>query len=407
MSDQVDAGALGELTVLRILEEFDGPKIIGVRSNTGQVYLGYWIDRIGGTEEWLFVPMSATRYAATIDGAIDLRSAILKSESGSVARVRFGPATAPDVTWQLTSSMAEVALLPETGEGLTASRFTEDDAALVPSDDFLSQPQERATVAELVHTVRAEALESNRERLVVRLAGSTHEVAARALSQILVNLQLTVEGLAGGRAGLNVVATSAASFDLELASAEAVTGLLGNTKAGDGLEALFDLMQARANEADLRGMLSHLPRRTAGRYLRLVKALKESRSDAAFVWGSPGASHRPVRVEALSMTVQGGLAELLAEYDKRDREPYTTEGFLQGLHLRHGTFELLTNDGPIAGKIGPTALEQAQTASMNRRYRATIQETAQISGLGREKVLRTLLGLDRIEEPEGNPSGEK
>lgn len=389
---------LGDLTLEEVFDAFDGPRLFLCRNQLDQRYVGIYLGEDDQQRErWLYLPVSAARLGELRVGATDLRDAFQTSETHYVHETRVG-LTGQDVSFEsrLSSDLTEDEL-PAAGEHLVLPDAATD--AAIPADWFLKNPKERLAVAQMVQTALEDSREHKRERVSVRISRHSHEVPARFLSALLHDIQTTVDGLSRGGTGssdLSVLATVAASFDLELASEEHVRGLLKQTKAGRGLAALFSLMRLGADKEQLHGRLAELPKRTANRYKRMILTLQQAHADATFVWASPSQSAAPVQVAALSMDTQGTLAGFLEEYESKEGAPYAVVGRLQALHLRRRTFELLTDTGTISGPISPEAFAVAKTATMNRTYKAFIQDVIEINQVtGEEKTTRRMVSLEK------------
>ncbi|MCE7982969.1 MAG: hypothetical protein DYG89_17430 [Caldilinea sp. CFX5] len=78
---------LGTLTIVEIYEFYNMPVLFACRNRTGQFFLAEWIDETTDENIWLYVPVSAERFAAVRQGKIDLHSAFVHPEDIFVFKV--------------------------------------------------------------------------------------------------------------------------------------------------------------------------------------------------------------------------------------------------------------------------------------------------------------------------------
>ena len=78
---------LGTLTMLEIYEFYNMPVLFACQNRTGQLFLAVWIDETADENSWLYVPLSAERFAALRQGKIDLHNAFVSPEDIFVFKV--------------------------------------------------------------------------------------------------------------------------------------------------------------------------------------------------------------------------------------------------------------------------------------------------------------------------------
>lgn len=75
---------LGRLTVVKVYQYFDGPKLFSCSSATGQHYLAFWLGDETGADRWLYVPISPSRIAELEAGRQTLHESCSNPEDGFV-----------------------------------------------------------------------------------------------------------------------------------------------------------------------------------------------------------------------------------------------------------------------------------------------------------------------------------
>ncbi len=78
---------LGKLEILEVYEYYDVPCLFACQNKSGQIFLASWANQTREFGTWLYVPMSAGRFAGIRSGQIDLRDAYVTSEDGFVYEV--------------------------------------------------------------------------------------------------------------------------------------------------------------------------------------------------------------------------------------------------------------------------------------------------------------------------------
>ena len=87
---------LGDLELLRVYQEFDGPRLFSCRSRADQLYLALWADQSDDVDTWLYVAISARRLRSVEDGHITLRMAFAEPEDGQVVVIESHLAPGPE-----------------------------------------------------------------------------------------------------------------------------------------------------------------------------------------------------------------------------------------------------------------------------------------------------------------------
>ena len=73
-----------ELTFDRVLQYYDGPRLLLRRVDDGQLYLAWWSDADESTERWLYLPLTQPRLWDVLSGELPSRTALNTPENGYV-----------------------------------------------------------------------------------------------------------------------------------------------------------------------------------------------------------------------------------------------------------------------------------------------------------------------------------
>ena len=112
---------LGQLEVLDVFEQFDGPKLFTCRNGADACFLVVWVDDHAGAEDvWLYAPVSTKRVAALKLGEFELRRAFIESEGGVVHLVRTSRSGGISAIESMASNTIPDELLPDRGVTLRA-----------------------------------------------------------------------------------------------------------------------------------------------------------------------------------------------------------------------------------------------------------------------------------------------
>ena len=73
-----------ELTFDRVLQYYDGPRLLLRRTDYGQLYLAWWSDADESTERWLYLLLTQSRLRDILSGRVPSRNALNTPENGYV-----------------------------------------------------------------------------------------------------------------------------------------------------------------------------------------------------------------------------------------------------------------------------------------------------------------------------------
>ena len=228
----------------RVLEYYDGPRLLLQRSQAGQLYLAWWNDADESIDRWIYLPVSEPRLREILSGSVSALDALSNPEDGNLLVV--------DIDVGIDSVNQTIVT--------TAASLPQDSLPLEWSKLNLPMPEEISGVP-------------TRERshlLDVRIEGQVGQVAADVVSRLVGNLQRLLDAIGQAMSAvptskgpipnsikeqtrLNFVGTYASSLGLRL-EADRQDNLLGESLARGSLEGLFGLFGKKSNE--LRSQLS-------------------------------------------------------------------------------------------------------------------------------------------------------
>lgn len=399
---------LGELRIVDVYEYYDGPRLFVSENTAGQSFLTLSVEDLpDGEGRWLFSPTSQKRLETLGNGLLDLHSAYAASEDGFV----FEAVTDPG------------------GDIVSAVPVTQLDSVDLPLEGELLGPAMSAESSPLVPVAPLHAAQSRREtvRVALRPAGIIgFEAPSRLVGQVLVGFQelvsavgQSVEGVATTRGRispdvlkateLRTIGAFAGSFGMELASAT-LSDLFGESTMADSLAKVDELLAAGADESKLGEVLDELKPRVASKYTSLIRLLADNHTGIAFDWGSVSA--RPGAFRLFDSESLGAISATLALTNTADTSTFSVTGVLVGLNTRTGSFEIEEQIGNsrFRGRADRSRFDSDEEFTINGVYRATIEETVEVSGLtGEETMKRVLVDLEDADASslDGRPSANK
>ncbi|MEO6042945.1 MAG: DUF6575 domain-containing protein [Tepidiformaceae bacterium] len=388
------ATILGELQVLDVFEQFDGPRLFSCRNNSDVRYLAVWVDE-GEVETWLYVPTSELRLAELASGRLDLRTAFAAPEDNFVYLVEVSDEY--DSATPILAANVRPEYLPLSDVRLRELPITSTEYTRFP--DFARH-----------------AIQSNRETVGLRLGFSDPrriEGPARIVGHVLSTFQETIDAIgqvlvgrptARGtvpealrtRTQMSVVSTYSGSFGLELAVDE-LPDLFGDSLARDSLRTFSDLLDAGAERVQVREVLAPLKVRSAVRYRQFLRSVADAGVSLQFDWASPTRDYRTVK---MTSGEAGVAARVISEFESVPPEEYRVEGILTMGDVHSQRFTLTSHaDGQrFSGRVLGTAAEQLGRATLNDQYSALIREVrSTTTTTDEESVKYELLELDALD----------
>ena len=370
---------LGKLELIEVYEFYDQPILFSCRNASDAIFIGVFAAEDDNFETWLYVGVSPHRFNQIRSGAIDLHDAFSEVEDGIIYQIKVPHDEQMPVSMPIPAPQIPDDMLPLPGEFINL---------------------ETSTLPELDEDIERKSRQIRQEimSLALNLDGEFRtEAPTNVLSDILGSFQNTIDAVGESHTeGSNVrgpipgnvlsdMQTSvtrmgAGSFKLELASTQ-LTDMFGESKCGDAMQELVNLLKIGSNADELREHLIRLKSRVANRYISLLESLSGVVRETKIVWASPkgrgDSAYLPAKLarETIDIIKQENLSE--SEYD--------VEGTLIGVFTDNKTFGIEAQDGtPYKGKILDEAFNTASRATISERYIATIREVTSIQPVTEE-----------------------
>lgn len=373
---------LGKLELIEVYEFYDQPILFSCRNASDAIFMGVFADEDDNFETWLYVGVSPQRFKQIRSGAIDLHDAFSEVEDGIIFQIKVPH------NEQIPESMP-----------ISATQIP-DDMLPLPGE-FINL--ETPTLPELDEDIERKSRQIRQEILSLALnfdGGYKTEAPANALSKILGSLQDTIDAVGESRTEgsnvrgpipqniisnmqMSVTGIGPGSFKLELASAE-LTNAFGESECGDALQELVNLLKIGSNPEELKEHLIRLKSRVAHRYVSLLESFTGAVTEAKIVWASPKEGRGDSAY--LPAAVARDTIEIIEQFKGLFESDLNVEGTLIGVFTDNKTFGIEAQDGnTYKGKILDEAFNAASSATISKRYAATIREVTSIQPVTEER----------------------
>ena len=377
----------------RVLQYYDGPRLLLQRTQAGQLYLGWWSDSDDFLDRWIYLPLTEQRLYEVLTGKIASRDALEDPEDGLLFVIDKNLQTDSVESAIVTDSTTLPSdALPRPGARLNLA---------VPEEISKYPSREAAHIVD----VRIESPESD----------ETKRVSAKVVGQFLGNLQRLVDSLGQsnwgnptargnipdlvlGKTRMDPIAAYTGSFGVRLETSEQ-DDLFGESLARTSLEDLFGLFDVGSEASALKGRLTRLKSRVAKNYRDLLGTIESSLSAASVSWQAPGnPATRTVRIEREN--ARNIIAQIEAVTDET-RESLTVRGRFVGGSIRTLRFEIhdLQDGQRFEGTIHDEAREQIENITLGSECEATLLINLQLSETtGEERTTYTLTDIQRLND---------
>ena len=372
---------LGKLELIEVYEFYDQPILFSCRNASDAIFIGVFADEDDNFETWLYVGVSPHRFKQIRSGAIDLHDAFSEVEDGIIFQIKVPHNEQIPESMPISATQIPDDMLPLPGE------FMNLETPTLPELDEDIERKSRQIRQEIIS-------------LALNFDGEFRtEAPANALSEILGSLQDTMdavgESLTEGsnvrgpipRNVLSDMQTSVTrigpgSFKLELASTQ-LTDAFGESKCGDAMQELVNLLKIGSNPNELREHLIRLKSRVANRYVSLLESLSGVVRETKIVWASPKEGRGDSAY--LPASVARETIDIIEQFEDLLESDHDVEGTLIGVFTDNKTFGIEAQDGTIyKGKILDDAFNTASSATISERYIATIREVTSIQPVTKE-----------------------
>ena len=375
----------------RVLQYYDGPRLVLQRSQSKQLYLAWWSDSNESTERWIYLPVSEHRLQQILSGEIPSLDGLTAPEDGYLFVVDKDLHTDSITRTVMTDASAlPIDALPRQGARLNIP---------VPEDVGALATRERAHIL----NVRMERKSSD----------PTGRISAKIAGQLMGNLQRLVDAVGQAKAGdptarggipesilnatrLDPISTYVGSFGIRFETNKQ-DDLFGESLARESLEGLFDLLDVGYQASELTTHLTELKARVAKNYKDFLSTIETSLSAASLSWSQPGT----LDLRHISMdeeTARNIIAQIESVEDLT-KDNLTLEGRFVGGNVRTLRFEIETSDTDerLDGSIHEDAISEVEHTTLNSSCRVVLQPTLQVNEVtGEERTIYTLLSIQPI-----------
>lgn len=358
----LDASSLlpyGPLERTEVYFEHDGPRFFALRSRTLDVHLlAICVDEDEDAEEvsYLYLAMSAERFAQVRGGQIGLRQSFERAD--------------PWTIWRVVESYAG----DEPTATANATRFQDiPDSDLPLAEARMDLPTPTApplTISEL-SSLAAKSLRTVAAVELDTVSHHTTEFPLRGLGLVSESIQETIDALAQEEVGpatefgpiaasvtadvqMSVYGLRAASFALVLAT-DTKGGLIDNApKVEATLSRLVDLLESGHDAGSLLAAMRGYGARARRKFTGLLRSVATYGSGLGV---AVAPEDKPARAARLTgQEVVRALAAIDA-VEPTERHVRISRGILQGSNTRRSTFELvdMATMNRYAGKVSPEA----------------------------------------------------
>ncbi|MDJ0315064.1 DUF6575 domain-containing protein [Arthrobacter sp. H35-D1] len=397
---------LGELEIVEVFVDYDGPRIFSCRSATEQSYIATWASEGDDHDLWLYAPVSPTRLTAVRSGGVKLRDAFLHAE-GFVYLANLPHAgTDGDEVKTLAKSDILEDWLPDADFGLDIDTPTTDTAA---------------SPLELERT----AVQEGRTRLDLRVHLPEYfrtEAPTRRIGGILLALQTVLDNFSAleiddtppqagplpssitNAAASDLVSLTAASFVLGIASTDG-QDLFGGSPFSSAVDHLVTLAGVALEDVELPASVSKLQPRGARSYRQLIRELSLTNGDVSITAGSPNFGSRIAKLSAEKLQQ---LTKLLEGITAQEPVEIRSRMVLFAANSNRKRFGLrdVETDVEYQGTVSEAADHQVSRATLGDEYDATLTEITTYEGAtGESKFVYTLEQLVHVNgEPNDEPA---
>lgn len=386
---------LGELEILEVYLQYNGPRLFSCFNSARQIYLALWVDEENEVDIWLLVPISYERLSHVTAGNISIRQAFEESETRQLYYI--------EVTASQIVSRFDLVRINEVSEDLLPL----PDAKL----KLFGRPKSVGFPA-------SDSRKTNREILDVSLKyrkRNLYEASARKLGYFLSELQGLIDSIGQVVTGsptavgkvpeaitsqteLNVVATYTGSFRIRLAAPGPRDGeFLGSLLAPEAIAKLLDLLEATKTENTLLELLPKLGARTVSTYKKVLKALINTDAGLLVEWDSL----EPQLDRSAELTYEeiGFALAAIGKLDVREVETIKIIGTLVEGNAESGHFQF--KDGEerkITGYAQNTSI--LNNAVLKNIYGGTFRRVVLVGPSGDLETEYTLIELQLISKNE-------
>ena len=375
----------------RVLQYYDGPRLLLQRNLSGQLFLAWWSDSDESADRWLYLPVSRARLRSILSGEMPDREALENPEDGDIFVVDIDVTNDSVVQTIMTNASAlQDAMLPSQRVRLS----------IPMPEDFGDLPSREGA-----------------HLLNIRIQGDPSEqaerVSAKVLGQVLGDLQRLIDAIGHAQSGglttrgsipnsiiqqtrLDPVSVYAGSFGVRLES-NIQDDVFGQSLARSSLEGLFDLIDVGYEGSGLTTRLTQFKGRVAKNYIGFLTTIEDSVNEASLTWNPPG--NAELRQTRITQESARNIKARIEAVTNEIKDSLTLEGTFIGGNTRTLRFEIeaFETRERFNGSIDRRAFSEVNRFPLRAPCRATLQPHLEVNtATGEERITYTLLSIGRI-----------
>ncbi len=365
----------------RVLEYYDGPRLLLQRSQAGQLYLAWWNDADESIDRWIYLPVSEQRLREILSGSVSALDALSNPEDGNLLVV--------DIDVGIDSVIQAIVT--------TAGSLPQDSLPLEWSKLDIPMPEE----------INGAPTRERSHLLDLRIEGQVGQVAADVASRLVGNLQRLLDAIGQALSAaptskgpipnsikeqtrLNFAGTYASSLGLRL-EAHRQDSPLGESLARSSLEGLFGLLEEDQRTSEPAFQRRIWTSRVIANYINFLSAIESSSYPASLRWNQRGKDEThevritPGSAESMKSTIRAATDEI--------QEDLYLEGVIVAGNIRTKWFQFTaTGSGDnFSGRIHRDATSQVDHIPLGSACLVILKPNLQINQLtGEEKTTYTL-----------------
>jgi hypothetical protein len=371
---------LGKLELIEVYEFYDQPILFSCRNASDAIFIGVFADEDDNFETWLYVGISPHRFNQIRSGAIDLQDAFSDVEDGIIYQIKVPHDEQMPLSMPTPSTEIPDDMLPLPGEVMNLETSTLPELDDIERRSCQIRQEIMGVSLSLGGVFRTEA-PTNVLGNILGSFQSTIDAVGESLTESS-NVRGPIPGKVLEDMQTSVTRIGPGSFKLELASTQ-LTNMLGESKCGDAMQELVNLLKTGSNPKELREHLIRLKPRVAKRYASLLNALSGAVTETKIVWASPKEGRGDSAY--LPASVARETIDIIEQFEDLLESDHDVEGTLIGVFTDNKIFGIQAQDGSIyKGKILDEAFNTASTATISERYIATIREVTSIQPVTKE-----------------------
>ncbi|NTU81348.1 MAG: hypothetical protein HGA45_18550 [Chloroflexales bacterium] len=385
---------LGALEIIETYEHYDRPVLFSCRNQVGSLFLVVLTGDDEEGEEWLIAPVSHRRFEYIRSGGIDLHTAFAKVEGENLILLYIPLDNSTEIKIDFVKAISiDPYKLPQEGERL--------DIPTVTMQSVFESPSKRA------NQMRRESVDISLETITPE----RNEIPVGRLGSVISNFQRLLNAIGNKIFGtgsikgafsqdtvidmqLNVVGFSPGSFRVNMASS-ATANLFDDTKIGDALNEMLNLIRIAEDDRVLQSRLMDLGSRVSSSFVEFLESVNLDVTDIKIEWGSPHPGKGGVA--AISSLTAQKTARSIRSFEEQAFREFTITAKLIGANLRTMKFEIEMDDSSIAGDIDSDAKNLVDGAVIGQSYVIRIKEVEIFRPMIEESSLKYyLMSLDAM-----------